>query len=80
MPGVFRDRGYRFHFYSNEGIPREPVHVHVQKGDADAKFWLYPTVSVARNQGFSARELAALLEVVEQRRAEIERAWNDHFG
>lgn len=80
MPVVFRHRGFRFHFFSNEGFPREPEHIHVQKGDADAKFWLYPTISVARNQGFSAKELAELLKQVEQRRDEIERAWNDHFG
>jgi len=29
MPLVFRWKGYRFHFFSNEGDPREPVHIHV---------------------------------------------------
>lgn len=38
MPVVFRRDGFRFFFYSNEGDPREPIHVHVRKGDADAKF------------------------------------------
>jgi hypothetical protein len=28
MPVVFRYRGFRFFFYSNEGNPREPVHIH----------------------------------------------------
>jgi len=28
MPVVFRYRGYRFFFYSNEGDPREPLHIH----------------------------------------------------
>lgn len=40
MPVVFRYRGCRFFFYSNEGVPKEPLHVHVQKGEAVAKFWL----------------------------------------
>jgi hypothetical protein len=26
----------RFFFYSNEGSPREKVHIHVEKGDADS--------------------------------------------
>ena len=39
MPVVFRERGYRFHSYSDEGDPREPLHVHVAKAGADAKFW-----------------------------------------
>lgn len=80
MPVVFRYRGYRFHFYSNEGDPREPVHIHVQKDDADAKFWLSPIVSVAYNRGFDARVLADLLDQVDRKRGEIERAWNEHFG
>ncbi|MGF6267191.1 hypothetical protein OKW49_008185 [Paraburkholderia youngii] len=30
MPVVFRYNGIRFFFYSNEGDPREPVHIHAQ--------------------------------------------------
>ncbi|WP_407864339.1 DUF4160 domain-containing protein [Phyllobacterium phragmitis] len=35
-------RGFPVHFFSNEGDPREPIHIHVAKAGADAKFWLYP--------------------------------------
>ncbi|WP_187969472.1 DUF4160 domain-containing protein [Aquibium microcysteis] len=57
MPVVFRHRGYRFHFYANEGDPREPMHIHVVKDGVDAKFWLSSHVSLAYNDGFSARVL-----------------------
>ncbi len=80
MPVVFRYRGYRFYFFSNEGDPREPLHIHVEKDGADAKFWLLPRASVAYNRGFDARVLADLLDQADRRRAEIERAWNEHFG
>ncbi len=80
MPVVFRWNGYRFHFYSDEGDPREPLHIHVRKGDADAKFWLYPEVEEAYNRGFNARVMRELREAIEPRRAEIEEAWNEHFG
>lgn len=80
MPKVFSWNGYRFHFYSNEGDPREPVHVHVEKGDADAKFWLFPEVEVAYNRGYSARTLRLLQQVVAERRSEIESAWNEYFS
>ena len=80
MPKLFERNGYRFHFYSDEGIPREPVHIHVRKGRDNAKFWLYPEVIVAYNRGFSSREQSELARVVEQHRDEIERAWNDHFS
>lgn len=36
MPTVFRDGGFRFFFYSNEGDPREPVHVHVERSGMEA--------------------------------------------
>ena len=36
MPTILRLEGYRFFFYSNEGSPREPPHVHVERGDGDA--------------------------------------------
>ncbi len=80
MPAVFRYRGFRFHFFSNEGDPREPVHIHVSGDGADAKFWLFPEASVAYNRGFSARLLAELMSVAEARQDEIEQAWHDHFG
>ena len=80
MPLIFRHGGYRFHFFSNEGDPREPVHVHVTRPPDDAKFWLHPDVNVAYNRGFDARTLATLSRVVEARRDEIERAWNEHFA
>lgn len=80
MPVIFRERGARFFFYSNEGSPREPVHVHVEKGEAEAKFWLRQEVALADSFGFSRRELAELARVIEVRRNEIERAWHEHFG
>jgi hypothetical protein len=80
MPVVFRHDGYIFHFYANEGDPREPAHVHVRKDRADAKFWLRPDVSVAYNRGFPARVLKQLVSVIEDHRDEIESAWNDFFA
>jgi hypothetical protein len=77
VPTVARVSGHRFFFYSNEGS--EPPHVHVENGSSTAKVWLIP-VSVARSTGFSARELNALAKIVEERRTEFLKAWNDHFA
>jgi len=78
-PSFFRQNGYRFHFFSDEGDPREPVHIHVVKDNADAKFWLYPEVEVAYNRGFNARTMDQLRAIIKPRRAEIDEVWNDHF-
>ena len=80
MPTVFYENGFRFFFYSNEGSPREPVHIHVEKDNAEAKFWLNPAVHVAYNNGYSARTLRQLAGIVEANRDRIERAWNEFFG
>ncbi|WP_375271786.1 DUF4160 domain-containing protein [Sphingomonas sp.] len=81
MPQVFSEDGFRFHFYSGEGDPREPVHIHVAKrGLGDAKLWLYPDVKFAYNHGFDARTQRWISNVVGARRAEIEKAWHEHFG
>lgn len=80
MPKVFEWEGYRFHFFSNEGDPREPAHVLVTKGRDTAKFWLRPEVALAQDRGFSSQVLSRLISVIEERRDEIESAWNDHFS
>ncbi len=80
MPVVFRYQGIRFYFFSNEGNPREPVHIHANRSDAEAKLWLHPEVRVAESFGFTRREQSDLLRIVEQRREEIVRAWHEHFG
>ncbi len=80
MPVVFRDSGLRYFFYSNEGSPREPAHVHVRGGGKDAKVWLEPEVAVADSYGFSSAELARILAVVVSNRQRLLRAWHDHFA
>jgi len=40
MPTVLRIGPYRFFFFSNEG--NEPPHVHVERDDNTAKYWLDP--------------------------------------
>jgi hypothetical protein len=80
VPTVFCRNGYRFFFFSNEGDPREPPHVHVRRGGDEAKFWLKPEVAVAESFGFNAAELNALVRIVRQERSQIERAWYGYFG
>ena len=77
MPTVFRYRGIRFFFYSNEGS--EPPHVHVERGNSTAKFWLH-SVECGRSRGFSERELSRIARLVSTNLAQIEEAWREHFG
>jgi hypothetical protein len=80
MPVVFRYKGFRFFFYSNEGNPREPIHVHVRAAGCEAKLWLDPQIRVAASYGFDAGTLRELVEAAQNHRELIERAWHDYFG
>ena len=80
MPKVFEWNGNRFHFFANEGNPREPVHIHVSRPGVKAKFWLYPQVELAYNRGYDARTIRRIEEIVTERRAELEGCWNDFFA
>lgn len=79
MPVIFRYKGFRFFFYANEGNPREPVHIHVEKTGIEAKFWLEPGPHLAYNDGFDAKTLRELLTIIEQYREHIERRWHEFF-
>ena len=80
MPTVFRTHGFRFFFYSNEGDPREPVHIHVQKAGSEAKFWVGGDIVLERSNGFDARSLRTIAKLVEENRQVIEESWHDYFG
>ncbi len=80
MPTVLKLAGYRFFFYSDEGDPREPAHIHARADGCEAKFWLNQDVTLAYNQGFDARTLRWIARQVEQHRDAFERAWDDHFS
>ncbi len=80
MPVVFRYKSHRFFFFSNEGEPREPLHVHVRSGEGEAKFWLKPAVQLAGSEGYDPRTLRELARVVADNADLIERTWNEHFA
>ena len=79
MPKVFEWRGYRFHFFSNEGCPLEPIHIHVRKGPNRAKFWIEPVLSLASNYGFTSKELGEFQNKIEENRELIKEVWHEHF-
>lgn len=80
MPVVFRYGSFRLLFYANEGDPREPPHIHAVRDGVDTKFWLWPEVRPAYNDGYNAPTIRELIRVIEERREEIQEKWNDFFG
>ena len=77
MPTVLRQGPYRFYFYSHE--PHEPPHIHVDRDDSSAKFWLQP-VGLARNLGFSSAELRRIQRIIVEHQTMLLEAWHGHHG
>jgi len=76
MPTVLRSGPYRVYFYSHE--PNEPPHVHIDRDDQSAKFWIGP-VALSRNFGFGAKELRRVGRILMEHERELLEAWHDHF-
>ena len=77
MPTVLRVGPFRFFFYAGDG--GEPPHVHVERDDGEAKFWLDP-VRLERSRGFRRKEVNQIREPSEEHREQLLEGWNEFFG
>ena len=76
-PTILRSGPYRFFFYS--GDRSEPRHVHVERDDGQAKFWLDP-ISLAFNHGFGVQEVNRVEAIVVENVEALRKAWDDFFA
>ena len=74
-PTVFREKGYRFYFFSRE---ESRTHVHVYCGDGEAKFWLDPQIELARNYRLTRNQIKEIELIIEDHYDELKRAWKEH--
>ena len=77
MPTVLRIGPYRFFFYS--GDRDEPQHVHVERDNNVAKFWLDP-VMLQTSGGYSGSEINRIKSLVEENREILVGSWNEFFN
>jgi hypothetical protein len=68
---------YRFFFYSGDGD--EPPHIHVERDDKTAKFWLEP-VRLHRSGGFSRKEINPIQKLVEENQELFIGRWHEYFS
>jgi hypothetical protein len=76
MPTVLTRGPYRFFFYA--GDRDEPEHVHVEREDRVAKFWLRP-VRLQKSGGFSRMEIARIEKMVADHQESLLEAWHEYF-
>ena len=75
MPTLFYLFGYRFYFWSND---HEPIHVHISKGDSEAKFNVID-VELIDNYGFKKNELRLIEALIEENKEVITARWKEYF-
>ena len=77
MPTAFRSGPYRFFFYA--GDRDEPFHVHVERDERIAKYWLDP-IRLQSSGGFNRFELKRIRSIIEENQSILMEAWNVYFG
>lgn len=77
MPTVLRSGPYRLFFYA--GDRDEPQHIHVEREEKIAKFWLDP-VRLQESGGFNRAEIRRIHVMIEENKKGIKEAWDDYFN
>jgi hypothetical protein len=77
MPTVRRVGPYRLFFYA--GDRDEPQHIHVERNDKIAKFWLDP-VRLQSSGGFSRMEISRIQKIINQHHPRLVEVWHEYFG
>ena len=77
MPTILREGPYRFYFSAADRD--EPPHIHVQRDNRFAKFWLIP-VRLQDGGRFSGRELRDIRRIIERNQDALTEDWYDYFN
>ena len=77
MPTVIRSGPYRLFFYA--GDRDEPPHIHVERDDKIAKFWLEP-VRLQYSGGFNRMEISRIQRIIQEHQRQFLEVWHDYFG
>lgn len=84
MPTIIRAFNYHIYFWSNEGKPLEPIHVHVsrQLGEKSLKIWINSdgTAEIAENNSdIPIKDINRLLKTIEEFSEKIIKDWKEYF-
>ena len=86
MPQIFKVGSYVVYFWSNEGLPLEPVHVHIVQGvptENTTKIWITKAgkcLLCSNNSRIPSRILKNIMEIIEARSQYIIGKWVSFFG
>ena len=77
MPTLLRVGAYRSFCYA--GDRDEPPHIHIERDQDQAKFWLTP-IRLQKNKGFSRTEINHIQKLIQEHQEQLLAGWNDFFN
>jgi len=86
MPQVFKVGNYLVFLWFAEGVPLEPVHVHVAEGipsENATKIWItknHKALLCHNKSNIPHHKLNTIMKILEARSEEIEEKWTEYFG
>ena len=86
MPQIFRFGPYWVYFWTNEGKPLEPVHVHISEGRPEenaTKIWITrkgKCLLCNNASRINERILRNMMRIIEARSSEVLDKWIEYFG
>lgn len=86
IPDISELFGYRIFFWSDEGKPLEPVHVHINKGKPSVnstKYWIRKDGSLMQannNSHIPDKDLKRIEGFIEMYAFDIINRWEQYFG
>lgn len=86
MPQVFKVGSYWVYFWTNEGKPLEPIHVHIAQGGPvpnATKVWITKTgkcLLCNNNSNIPGRTLRNIMRIIEARSEEVIQKWLSYFS
>ena len=76
MPSLLFLFGLRFYFYLND---HEPIHIHVENGEGEAKFEIVNDVVLVYNHGLKAKDIRLAQSILEENRENFIGEWKRRF-
>jgi hypothetical protein len=75
-PTLLKVKHYRFLFFSRE---EKRMHVHIISSYGEAKYWLEPEISLAKNYNFNQSELNEIEQIIRENLERFKNEWQKHF-
>ena len=77
-PTLLRTGPYRIYMYSYDCL--EPRHVHIDRENKSAKFWLEPAIILAANYGYNRAELRQIERLLQENISLLQERWDEFCG